>query len=372
VPFNRPSIGQEEIDAVVRVLASGWLTTGPQVVELERNFASYVGAKHAIAVASATIGLQAAYWAAGVGPGDEVIVPTLTYCATASAAVALGATPVLVDVLPSGHVDPDAIRRVLSSRTRAVAPVHYAGAACDLDAIAEAAEGRSLVEDAAHAVGATYKGRRIGQAGTAVFSFYATKNMTCGEGGMVTTDSDEMAGLVRLYAGQGIDKDARHRFDVGDWEYDVIVPAVKANLSDLHAAIGVQQLAKIDDLLTRRKQIAGFYDAAFGGTKIVSIDRPPYAEGHAWHLYVIQVPGRDRFREKLLQAGIDTSVHFIPLHRMSAFATDAVFPVADELYRTMISLPLYPDMSALDIAYVADQAGNLATTSGKASGHLYG
>jgi dTDP-4-amino-4,6-dideoxygalactose transaminase len=374
VPFNRPSIGKDEVDAVVRVLESGWLTSGPQVQAFEREFADYVGARHAIAVSSATIGLQAAYHAVGVCAGDEVIVPTLTYCATASAVAALGATPVLADVLPTGHLNPGAVRRALTGATKVVGTVHYAGAASDMDGLIEAAEGLRIVEDAAHAVGATYaSGRKVASSGLAVFSFYATKNMTCGEGGMVTTDDDDEAERIRLYAGQGIDKDARHRFEAGEWEYDVVQAGMKANLSDVHAAIGRVQLEKIEPLLARRRQIADRYTKAFADPQIPILRLPQIRPGrHSWHLYVVQVPRRNEFRRRMLEAGIDTSVHFIPLHRMTAFRRPpSEFPVAELLYAGMVSLPLYPAMTDDDVDHVIRTAVNLTTTTASGMGHLY-
>jgi dTDP-4-amino-4,6-dideoxygalactose transaminase len=241
-----------------------------------------------------------------------------------------------------------------------------------MSAVRKAAKRLRIVEDAAHAAGATCGDWMVGERGTAVFSFYATKNMTCGEGGMVATDDDELAGRARLIAGQGIDKDALSRFRAGDWEYDVVQPGVKANMSDVLAALGRVQLGRLHEFGKRRRQIADRYSQALEGTPIQPLEDPGHGQ-HARHLYVVQVSERDRFRQSMLDAGIDTSVHFIPLHRMTAFAAPKKrFPVAERLYRSMVSLPLYPAMTDDDVEYVIETAVNLTTSRASPSGHLYG
>jgi dTDP-4-amino-4,6-dideoxygalactose transaminase len=376
--YCRPSIGEEEIREVLDSLRSGWVTTGPKVKRFEEDFASYVGARHAIAVNSCTAALHVALAALEVGPGDEVIVPTLTFCATANVVVHLGATPVVVDVDQDGQISPEAIERALSARTRAIVPVHYAGQACDLDRILEIADTRGLavVEDAAHAVGSEHGGRKIGTHGRAVaFSFYATKNMTTGEGGMIATQDDDLAARMRLLALHGMSRDAWKRYtESGSWYYEVIEAGYKDNMTDLQAALGIHQLRRLDEFIRRRQQIAARYDAAFADLPELELPRRLPRRNHTYHLYPVRLrPGRltlDRagFIQELHCFKIGSSVHFIPLHRHPFYQSrygyhPDQFPVAEMIYQGLISLPLYPAMSDGDVTDVIEAVREIVETN---------
>lgn len=370
LPFNQPHIETPEIEEVVDTLRSGWITTGPKTKEFERRFAEYVGARHAIAVNSCTGGLHVALAAAGVGPGDEVIVPTMTFCATANVVVHLGATPVIVDVEPDTlNLDPERMEAAITSRTKAVIPVHLYGHPCDMDRISEIAETHQLlvVEDAAHAVAAEWRGDRIGSlSGATAFSFYATKNLTTAEGGMITTDDDQYAHAMRTWTLHGISRDAWKRYSAeGSWYYEVTVPGFKYNLTDLQAALGLHQLARLEDMTQRRAELAARYDAGLRG--LDEIELPSVRPGirHAWHLYAIRLRlqmlriGRAQFIKQLKSEGIGTSVHFIPLHRQPYYRDrfgfhPSDYPVADSAYERLISLPLYTRMTDKDVEDVVE------------------
>jgi len=365
LPFNQPDIGQAEIDEVVDTLRSGWITTGPKTKEFERRFAEYIGVRHAIAVNSCTGGLHIALAAAGVGPGDEVIVPTMTFCATANVVVHLGATPIVVDVEPDTlNIDPQCLEAAITPRTKAVIPVHLYGHPCDMDRISEIAKVHRLliIEDAAHAVAAEWRGRRVGTLSPAtVFSFYATKNLTTAEGGMITTDDDEYGERMRVWSLHGISRDAWKRYSAeGSWYYEVSVPGFKYNLADLQSALGLHQLARLEVMVQRRTELAARYHA--GLCDLPEIELPTVRSGirHAWHLYVIRLRlerleiNRAEFIERLKSEGIGTSVHFIPLHRHPYYRNrfgfqPADFPVADAAYERLISLPLYTRMTERDV-----------------------
>jgi dTDP-4-amino-4,6-dideoxygalactose transaminase len=366
LPFAVPDIGEEEIAEVVACLRSGWVTTGPKARQFEQEFADYLGgAVETIAVNSATAGLHLALEALGIGPGDEVIVPSLTFTATAEVVRYLGAQPVFVDVDPlTLNIDPAAVEAAIGARTRAIVPVHYAGLACDMDAILAlaAAHGLRVVEDAAHAFPTVYRGRLVGtlDSDITVFSFYANKTMTTGEGGMVVTRDPALAARIRLMRIHGISQDAFQRYvsKTPAWFYEVVAAGFKYNLTDIAAAIGVQQLRKIDRFLERRGQLARGYAHGLGG---LPLQLPPEAaagSSHAWHLYVVRLApeariGRDQLIQKLSELGIGTSVHFIPLHRQpywrDSCQLDATrFPVAEANYLSMLTLPLYTKMSDAD------------------------
>lgn len=362
VPYFRPHVGDEEAEEVVKVLKSGWLCMGPKVVEFEDAFKSYVGARHAVAVSSCTAALHLSLIARGVGRGDEVITTPYTFASTANVIEHVGATPVFVDVQKDTfNIDPDAIRRSVTPRTKAILPVHFAGQACDLDEVnAIAAEhGVSVIEDAAHAIGTRYHGNRIGGGPCANFSFYVNKNMTSAEGGMVTTDDAAFAERLSVLRLQGMSRDAWKRYAAKNtWRYDVTEPGWKYNLTDLQAAIGLAQLKKIDWLNQRRKQIVARYTEAFKDLDRLVVPQEKNA-GHAWHLYALRVHGisRDAFIERLSELGVGTGVHFIPIHHFTYYAQkygfpkDA-FPVADALFQGEVSLPLYPGLSDPDVEHV--------------------
>lgn len=370
LPFNQPDISPTEIEEVVDTLRSGWITTGPKTKTFEQRFAAYVGARHAIAVNSCTGGLHVALAAADIGPGDEVIVPTMTFCSTANVVVHQGATPVLVDVEPDTlNIDPERLEAALTPRTRAVLPVHLYGHPCDMDRIGEIAEAHNLlvVEDAAHAVAAKWHGERVGAFSPAtVFSFYATKNLTTAEGGMITTDHDAYAERMRIWTLHGISRDAWKRYSAeGSWYYEVSVPGFKYNLTDLQAALGLHQLARLESMTRQRAELAARYDE--GLSDLQEIELPAVRDGirHAWHLYPIRLRleqltiDRAEFIEQVKAEGIGTSVHFIPLHRHPYYrerfgSRPTDFPVADAAYKRLVSLPLYTRMSEQDVDDVVE------------------
>ncbi len=379
LPYALPQIGEEEIAEVVDSLRSGWISTGPKVKRFEADFAAYVGTDHAIAVSSCTSGLHIALTALGIGPGDEVIVPTLTFCSTANVVVHLGARPVLVDVNPDGNVALDAIEEAITPRTRAIIPVHFAGQACDLAPIYALAlrHGLPVVEDAAHAVGSIYRDQKIGADAlgpegltrVTVFSFYATKNMTTGEGGMIVTADADLAQQMRLLSLHGMSRDAWKRYtSAGSWYYEVIAAGYKNNMTDIQASLGLHQLRRLDAFIATRQHYAARYDQAFAALPGVSTLARHNDRNHVYHLYVIQLDpstGIDRaaFTEAMRERKIGTSVHFIPVHLHPFYAHTYGYqrgdlPGAEAIYDRSVSLPLYPLMTEDDledvIAAVAD------------------
>jgi dTDP-4-amino-4,6-dideoxygalactose transaminase len=368
IPFHRPSIDEEEINEVVETLRSGWLTTGPRVARFEKAFSEYVGAPHAVAVNSATAALHLALAGLGIGPGDEVITTPMTFCATVQAILHVGASPVLADIGPDGNIDPREIERHITSRTRAILPVHIAGLPCDMDAIWAIARRHNLnvIEDAAHAAGAQYEGRPIGagRSDAAAFSFYATKNLTTGEGGMLTTSRGPLAQATRMLALHGASHDAWDRYtESGDWRYDVVAHGFKYNLSDIQAAIGIHQLRKLDGFIARRTLYAGMYNRAFAGMEEAELPPDNPRSQHAWHLYILRLnTGRLRidraeFIHELKRRGIGASVHFIPIPLMRFFVQLPLArykcPRALDLFPRIVSLPLYPAMTETQVDYVA-------------------
>lgn len=368
VPFHIPSIGEEEIAAVSQTLRSGWLTSGSKVKEFEAHFAERVGAKHAVATNSGTAALHIALEAIGVSEGDEVIVPTMTFAATAEVVVYLKAKPVLIDCEPETlNLDLDAFERAVTSRTKAILPVHFGGHPCEMDRIHNIASLHSLgvVEDAAHAFPAKYHRRSVGEmSDVTCFSFYATKTLTTGEGGMATTNNSAWAARMRCLTLHGISKDAWNRYaTVGSWYYEIQSPGYKYNLTDIAAAIGLEQLKKTDHFSAARKRIAERYNKEF--EDLPEIRRPIchlHVE-HSWHLYVIQLDlsrlriTRDGFIEALKDEHIGASVHFMPLH-LHPYYRNAFgyrpddFPHASALFTRIVSLPIYPAMSDEDVRAV--------------------
>jgi dTDP-4-amino-4,6-dideoxygalactose transaminase len=371
VPFHRPSIGTEELEAVRQVLESRWLTTGPVTHEFEREFAGFVGAKYALAVNSCTAALHLALDAARIGPGDEVIVPSYTFTATAEVVSYLGATPVLCDSLPGEfNIDPTDVERRITDKTKAIIPVHLAGQPCDLAALQQLSNRYALclIEDAAHALPATYRGRRIGGISKfTAFSFYATKTITTGEGGMLTTDDDECAQRIKIMRLHGINGDAWKRYSAeGSWYYEVVDAGYKNNMPDLLAAVGLAQLKKAEGFHRRRCEIAARYFDSFSG--IEELQLPPQAEtasDHSWHLFILRLRsqslgiGRDEFVRELQLAGVGTSVHFIPLHLHPFYQQrygyrNGNMPQAEDAYSRCVSLPIFPDMTETEIERVID------------------
>jgi dTDP-4-amino-4,6-dideoxygalactose transaminase len=375
LPYCLPMIGEEEIAEVVDSLRSGWVTTGPKVKRFEQAFAGYVGSDHAIAVGSCTAALHLSLAALGIGPGDEVILPTMTFCSTANVVVHLGATPVLVDIDDSMLMDTDAAERAITTKTKAIVPVHYGGQACDLDAAADLARryGLFLVEDAAHAAGCEYRGRRVGTHGDAVaFSFYATKNMTTGEGGMITTNDGELAARMRRLSLHGMSRDAWNRYsETGTWYYEVLEAGFKANMTDIQASLGIHQLKKLNGFISRRREIAQQYGEAFADLPELILPRELPNRNHVYHLYPLQLNPRrigiDRsaFVTALHDAGIGASVHFIPVHLHPFYQTtfryhEGSCPKAEKIYEHLLSLPLYPRMVDRDVQDVIEAVRQIA------------
>ena len=374
LPFALPDIGEDEIEAVVDALRSGWLSSGPKVREFEEAFADFLGVGlHAVAVNSATAGLHLALEAVGIRPGDEVLVPTWTFTATAEVVRYLGGLPVLVDVDPvTLNIDLEAAAAAITPRTRVVIPVHFAGlpvASADLSAFADA-HGLQVVEDAAHAFPAESSGRQLVGAGSSdatVFSFYATKTLTTGEGGMLITRRSDIAGRARTMRLHGIDRPTfdRYRSTSPAWRYDVVAPGYKYNLTDPAAAMGLVQLRRARAMRECRAQIAAAYDAAFGDLGLSLPAHGPADSLHAWHLYVVRLPSqkrRDTFIKDLARAGVGTSVHFIPLHlqpywRELGGHRPEDFPVASGEFRRVVSLPISSGMTDAAVARVIDSVG---------------
>ena len=376
IPFHLPEIDETDIEAVTGVLRSRWLTTGDRCRELEASFSAICGGAEAIATSSGTAAMHLALEACGIGPGDLVIIPVMTFTATAEVVRYLGADPVFADVGPdAANLRTEDVVAALDrleppdrERVRAVMPVHYGGVACDMTGICALAAGRGwrVVDDAAHALPTTHAGQPIGTFGDATaFSFYATKTMTTGEGGMVVTRDPDLAARMRVMRLHGISRDAfdRYRSDEPAWAYEIVAPGFKYNLSDLAAALGITQLARLEEMADARAAVATRYDAGFAGVEDLTVPARSDGERDSWHLYPIRVRGgrgrRDRVIELLSEAGIGTSVHFIPLHHMpywrDRYGLDpSDFPVAEEHFAGQISLPIYPSLDEASTRRVID------------------
>jgi dTDP-4-amino-4,6-dideoxygalactose transaminase len=375
IPFHRPSIGEEEIRSVSESLRAGWLTMGPKTVQFEQAFAEYLGVPHAVSVSSCTAALHLALACIGLQEGDEVLIPDSTFAATAEVVTYFKARPVVVDVGADDLLmDPEKTERAVTARTRALIPVHHSGQSCDMDALMDLARRRNLhvVEDAAHALPSTYRGRKIGALGPLTcFSFYATKTLATGEGGMVTTFDETLAARIRVLRLHGIDRDAWKRYTKeGSWYYEVVEAGYKYNLTDPQAALGLVQLRRLEAMLEARRRIADAYRGAFSSMEGIRPLRVHEERGHAWHLFVILLDperltiSREAFIRAMAERGIGTSVHFIPLHRQPYYrdtfglsASD--FPACEWAYQRQVSLPIYPDMTADDTAYVIESVREL-------------
>ncbi len=362
LPFCPPCIGKEEISAVAKTVKSGWLTMGPKVAQFEKEFAEYSKVKHAISVNSCTAGLHLSYIAAGLKPGDEVITTPMTFAATVNTILHVGAKPVLVDIEPDYQcIDPGKIRKAITPKTKAIVPVHYAGSPCAMKEIMRIAQENNLavIEDAAHSVGGTYDGKKkMGALGNlTAFSFYATKNMTTGEGGMITTNDDKLAERLKILRLHGMNRDAWKRYTAaGSWYYEIVEPGYKVNMTDVQAALGLVQLKKLDEFCRKRQKIADTYGKLLADLPLILPKNKP---GKVWHIYPIQVLKADRAKviEKLKEYNIGTSVFFIPIHYHPAYKMlkykKGDFPAAEKYYERTLALPLYPHIKKEDVEYVA-------------------
>jgi dTDP-4-amino-4,6-dideoxygalactose transaminase len=365
LPFARPSLGEEEIAELLDTLKSGWITTGPKTEKFAAEFGRYVGGRFAVPVSSATAGLHVALLALGIGPGDEVITTPMTFVATLNTIVHCGAVPVLADIDRNTlNIRVEEVARKIGPKTRAIVPVHYVGQPADLDALLEAARPRGIpiLEDAAHAVGAEYRGRRVGSfPTTSVFSFHPNKNMTTGEGGMVVTDDEAVFEKASLLKFHGMDREAWKRFSkAGSPRYDVAVPGFKYNMMDIQAALGLHQLRRLEGFLTERARLAARYDEAFAGVAgLILPGRVAYPVRHAWHLYAPLVDvdrltiGRDEFMAELKALNIGTGLHYTAAHEFSYYRErfgwrPEDYPEAHFVSERIVSLPLFPGLTDSD------------------------
>ena len=369
--FCLPDISEAEVQADADVIRSGWWAKGPRTMEFQKKFAEYVGAKHCIAVNSCTAALHLALLTQGIGPGDEVITTPLTFASTANTILHVGATPVFADIDPdTGLIDPAEIEKKVTNRTRAVVPVHYSGLAADLGAIGQICDAHNLFlsEDAAHAVETRYNGELIGHhpRGTVSYSFYATKNLACGEGGALVTDDDEIAAKAQVLSCHGMSAGAWNRYGKeGSWRYDIEEPGYKYNMFDIQAALALTQLGRMPDMQRRRFEAVEVYERAFADVPELRLQKTPDYCHHSRHLYVLRIVpehltiSRDQFIEELKARNVGVSVHFIALHTMSAYAKrfgykPEDFPKAYAFSESEISLPLYSTLGVKNAEYVAD------------------
>lgn len=373
LPFSRPALGEEELAAVQAVFASGWITTGPQNAALEQAFCQLTGNQHAIAVSSATAGMHVTLMALGIQPGDEVITPSLTWVSTLNIITLLGATPVMIDVDRDYlMVSAEQIEAAITPRTRAIVPVHYAGAPADIDALraVSARHNIPLIEDAAHAVGCYYKGRHVGQQGTAIFSLHAIKNITCAEGGIVVTDDAQLADRLRSLKFHGLGVDAYDRHTHGRKpQAEVIMPGFKYNLPDINAAIALVQLQKLPAINARRQAIAERYLRELADTPLLPLVQPAWPHQHAWHLFIIRVDetrcgiSRDALMEQLKIHDIGTGLHFRAAHTHKYYRErypQLSLPATEWNSERICSLPLFPDMLDDDVTRVIAALRHLA------------
>ncbi len=375
LPFSPPCVSAEERDEVVDTLASQWITTGPKTKQFEENFKTFIGAEDALALNSCTAGMHVALIALGIKPGDEVITTPMTFCSSVNVIEHVGAHPVLVDVEPDTLcISPERIAEAVTARTKCILPVHYAGHPCDMGAIVKLASERQLkvVEDAAHALPARYQGKTIGTIGDlTAFSFYATKNLTTAEGGMLT-GKPELIDKARTISLHGMSKDAWRRYDKGgSWYYEVVFPGFKYNMTDIQASIGLQQLKKLDAFQEKRRHVVKRYNEVFSRHDFFEIPTKRPEVEHAWHLYALRLNletlkiDRAQFIEQLAMRNIGTSVHFIPIHVHPYYAKKYEFkpddfPIAYSNYLRLISLPMHPGLTENDIDDVIEAVVDVA------------
>lgn len=362
LPYGRQSIDNDDIKSVVEVLQSSCLTSGPCVERFENAICSFVGAKHGVAVSSGTAALHAAMFALGIGPGDEVIVPPMTFAASANCVMYQGGTPVFADVEEGTLlIDPLKVEKLITPATRAIIGVDYAGYTCDWDSLKTIADkyGLALVADSCHALGAEYKGRKAGTlADMTIFSFHPVKHITTGEGGMVVTDDECLANRARIFRNHGISSTATEREKAQKWSYDMTGLGYNYRITDLQCALGISQLSKLPAWLNKREQLACLYDSVFEGTHIKPLKRQIYGT-HAWHLYVVRVPRRDLVFQRMRSAGIGVNVHYKPVYLHSYYQEhgyeQGLCPVAEDAFNKILTLPLWPGMTKDDVKMVCDE-----------------
>ena len=381
LPYCRPYFDDDELNGVADVLKSGWWTKGSVTREFEKVFAEYVGAKFAVAVNSCTAAMHIALVAKGIGEGDEVISTPMTFCSTINTIVHTGAKPVLVDIdSKTGLIDVDKIEAAITEKTKAIVPVHYAGQSCDMDKINAIAEkyGLFVLEDCAHALSTEYKGKKIGSMGNAcAYSFYVTKNISTAEGGMLTTDDEELYEKASVLSLHGMSKNAWSRYGTkGDWKYEVCDPGFKYNLTDIAAALGIAQMNKLDEMQDIRTEYAEIYNKAFDKIDGITYLKDNGLGKNSAHLYVIQIDknkfdiDRDTFIELLKEYNIGTSVHFIPICMHPYYINNfgykkGDFPETEKMFEGIISLPLYPSMTREDVMYVIEAVREIAREHAK-------
>jgi UDP-4-amino-4-deoxy-L-arabinose-oxoglutarate aminotransferase len=370
LPFSKPSITEDDISAVAQVLRSGWITTGPKASEFEQKFCEYVGCRGAVALTSATAGMHVTLKALGIGKGDEVITPSMTWVSTVNLTVLAGATPVFVDVdRDTLLVSPESIKQAITSKTKVIIPVHYAGAPVDMDPIRDLAQkkGIALVEDAAHALGTEYKGQHVGRKGTAIFSFHPIKNITTGEGGMFCSDDEKILEHIRRLKFHGLGVDAFDRTMQGrSPQAEVLEPGYKYNLPDMAAVLGTRQLARVDEFNQKRTQLVMYYRKQLSGIdEITPLAMPKYEIKHAWHLFIVRLDtdkakiSREEFMAELKKRNIGTGLHFRAVH-LQKYYTEAMgmrrgmLPNTEWNSDRICSLPLFPDMNERDVDDVVD------------------
>ncbi len=372
LPFTRPSITEAEIREVSEVLRSGWITSGPRVAAFEKEFSTYVSAPFGIAVTSATAGFHILLYALGIGPGDDVITPSLTWPSPVNMAVNVGARPVFADIdRRTFQLDPASVEQVLTPQTKVIIPVHFAGQPCDLDALRALCgrHGLILIEDAAHAIGTEYRGKRIGSGrNPAVFSFHAIKNLTTGEGGLITVSEEKLRDRLVSLRFHGVDQDAWRRYARETTRnYDLFEPGWKCNLTDLQAAVGLAQLRRIEEMNERRTKLAKLYDRLLEDiSEIVRPTRVPYPSRPSWHLYTILIDPektgftRDEFREEMRTRNIGTGLHFLAVHELSFYReryrpASTLLKNSEYVAARIVSLPLFPDMQEEDVVEVVEE-----------------
>jgi len=366
IPYGRQSINEQDIEAVVNVLKSDYLTTGPKIAEFERKVADYTGAKYAVAIANGTAALHAACYAAGIGEGDEVITTPITFAASSNCVLYCGGTPVFADINPETYnISPEDIERKITPKTKAIIAVHFTGQPCEMKQIHAIAHKYNLIviEDGAHALGAEYQGKRVGTlSDMTTFSFHPVKHITTGEGGMILTDNPELYQRLKLFRTHGITREEELLTkNDGPWYYEQLDLGYNYRITDIQCALGVSQMDRLPEFLERRKQIAKRYNEAFAANEQIQLPYQKEGCDNAWHLYVIRIKNgkRKEIFEKLRAAGIGVNVHYIPVYQHPYYRThgyaEVTCPNAEEYYKECISLPMYPDLKEEEQEYVIEK-----------------